>query len=415
MDELKKIFVHLPAYREPELVPTIENALETAKHPERLTFGIFAQIHPSDSFNDDLNKFIGKPGFSIKQIWWNESQGLPYARAKINKMMKNEDYILQLDAHHRFVNNWDEVLISMHESLENEGYNPVLTGYLPLYNPHTNEKSKEPWMQTPRRFFKENTIKIMPRPIPNWESLQKPIFSRFISGHFAFAKRKWAEEIKHDPNIFFFGEELNLTLRSFTHGYDLFHPHQIVIWHATLRLERLGKLVWDDLSVNDKISQSRARVRQLLRVEDSGIDLTNYDIGNKRTIREYEMYAGIHFKLQGFQLYTLEEKLPPNPIISNEEEWINSFKKVFEKETVMKFEDIPEKAKFLLIRFLNEKNEVCYENKQDVNSLWELIPGTFKKVDRFHVDIHDKSVFTVITEFVDEDFMVIQSWTELYE
>ena len=39
-----------------------------------------------------------------------------------------------------------------------------------------------------------------------------------------------------------------------------------------------------------------ARIRQLFGVEDNGIDLGPYTLGNKRTLREYEKYAGIHFE-----------------------------------------------------------------------------------------------------------------------
>lgn len=65
-------------------------------------------------------------------------------------------------------------------------------------------------------------------------------------GTFCFARSEWAREIRHDPDIYFSGEELNLTVRSYTHGYDLFHPHKLVIWHSTMREERSGILKWDD-------------------------------------------------------------------------------------------------------------------------------------------------------------------------
>ena len=34
---MRKIMIHLPAYREPELVPTIKNALESAAHQKEYT------------------------------------------------------------------------------------------------------------------------------------------------------------------------------------------------------------------------------------------------------------------------------------------------------------------------------------------------------------------------------------------
>ena len=52
MSKKSTIFLHLPAYREPELIPTIKDALDQAKYPKRLHFGICRQYEPSDGFDD---------------------------------------------------------------------------------------------------------------------------------------------------------------------------------------------------------------------------------------------------------------------------------------------------------------------------------------------------------------------------
>jgi hypothetical protein len=168
--------------------------------------------------------------------------------------------------------------------------------------------------------------------IGRWKELTKPYPARFLSGHFSFGSNKWAKEIRHDPNIFFAGEEINLTVRSFTHGYDLFHPHRVVIWHATMREERSNMLVWDDMSSRgDDMwwrgnNDARARIRQLLGVEERLLDLGEYDLGKTRSLKDYERYAGINFKRRAFQQYTKDNKIPPNPYPYNsEEEWEDSF------------------------------------------------------------------------------------------
>ena len=237
-----KILVHLPAYREPELVPTIEDCLKQAKNPKRVVFGICRQYNPDDKF-DDLDKYRKDKRFKIIDIPYKEAKGLPYARAKINEeLLDDEEYILQLDSHHRFAKDWDETLVDMHKGLEKKGFKPILTGYLPYYNPYKDPEGRceEPWQQQFACFYPHGTIFIRPGLLQDWKNRTEPVQSRFISGHFAFARAEWAKEIKHDPQIYFSGEELNLTVRSFTHGYDLFHPHKIVIWHATMREERSG-------------------------------------------------------------------------------------------------------------------------------------------------------------------------------
>ena len=329
------ILVHLPAYREPELIPTIESALKNAKNPERIHFGICRQFNPDDGF-DNVDKYRKDTRFKIKDIPYEEAKGLAYARGIINdELLTDEDFVCQLDSHHRFAENWDETLINWYFELKDDGYNPLICGYLPYYNPFNDpaERVQEPWQSEAASFYPFGTIFIRPTAVKGgWKHLTKPDPARFISGHFCFGPNIWAKEVRHDPNIFFAGEELNLTIRSYTHGYDLFHPHRVVIWHATMREERSGKLVWDDQSKRGDgtwwkgNNTARSRIRQLLGVEDNGHDLTGYGLGNVRTVRDYEKYAGINFSKKSFQKYTKDNLFPPNPYpYKNEKEWEDSF------------------------------------------------------------------------------------------
>jgi hypothetical protein len=333
----KTILVHLPAYRDPELIPTINDALKNAKYPKRIHFGICRQFCEQDTF-DNLDEFRNDPRFHIMDVPYKEAKGLPWARAQINEtLLTNQDYILQLDSHHRFAKDWDKTLIDMHSGLEARGYKPILAAYLPLYTPFNDPggRSMEPWQQQFVCFYPHGTIFIRPSLLTGWQDMTEPPMSRFLSGHFCFARSEWAKEIRHDPDIYFSGEELNLTVRSYTHGYDMFHPHKLVIWHSTMREERSGMLKWDDdskLGVDwwNKQELARKKIRVLLRTEeDPNIDLTGYDLGTVRTLRDYEKYAGFNFKNKAVQTYTLENNYPPNPYIHDDELWELSFAKSF--------------------------------------------------------------------------------------
>ena len=330
----EKIFIHLPAYREPELIPTIQSALENARHPDRLVFGICRQYNPEDGF-DNLDRYENDKQFKIYHLHYEKAKGLAYARAIINEeLLEDEDFVLQLDSHHRFNKHFDVKLIKWYKDLQKDGHNPLICGYLPYYDPFNDPDGRvqEPWFSEPASFYPHGTIFIRPTGFKDdWTKFPKPVPARFISGHFCFGPNKWAKEIKHDTDIYFAGEELNLTIRSYTHGYDLFHPHEVIIWHATMRTERAGMLAWDDNHKRnnnkwlEQTNQARAKIRQLLGVEDNGFDMTGYDIGTVRTIRDYEKYAGIHFAKKSFQKYTQERSLPPNPVIEDEKEWEDSF------------------------------------------------------------------------------------------
>ena len=156
------IFIHLPAYREPELIPTIKDALAQAKYPKHLRFGICRQFHPDDGF-DNLDDYRTDTRFKIIDIPHEQAKGLPYARYRINELITDEDFILQLDSHHRFVKHWDQELLTMHTGLETKGFKPILTGYLPYYNPFNDpaERTMEPWQQQFASFYPHGTIFIL--------------------------------------------------------------------------------------------------------------------------------------------------------------------------------------------------------------------------------------------------------------
>jgi hypothetical protein len=376
---MRTILLHLPAYREPELVPTIKDALAQAEFPERVHFGICRQFNPEDGF-DNVDEFRDDPRFKIYDMPYEQAKGLPYARAIINEqLLEDEDFVLQLDAHHRFTKNWDSTLIEWYDELKNEGHNPLICGYLPYYNPFNDpaDRVQEPWFSEAASFYPHGTIFIRPTGFAmDWKQFNKPVPARFISGHFCFGPNQWAKDVKHDPDIYFSGEELNLTVRSYTHGYDLFHPHRLIIWHATMREERSGKLVWDDQSKRGddmwwrQQDIGRAKIRQLLRVEDNGYDLTGYDLGTSRTLRDYEKYAGIHFKKKSFQKWTQQNQLPPNPSIENEQEWEDSFMHSFYHLVDIQTWYLPEKDyDFILVAFDDEEGIGIESDTVDGNML----------------------------------------------
>jgi hypothetical protein len=322
------ILVHLPSYRDPEMVPTVKDALKNAKYPERVHFGICRQYKKEDGF-DSLEEFVNDERFNIYEVDYTQAKGLAWARAQINdKLLTDQDYVLQLDSHHRFAQDWDETLIEMYKGLEEKGHRPVIGGYLPLYTPFNDPagRTMDVWQSQFRCFYPFHTIFIGPGLLEGWQDMTEPVRARFLSGHFCFARAEWAREVRHDPNIYFAGEEINLSVRSYTHGWDLFGLHKLVIWHSTMREERSGICKWDDdakrgVDWTTKENEGRRRIRVLFGVEeDPNIDFGVYGLGDKRTVHDYEKYAGVCFKDKSVQKYTAENKLPPNPFPLGAEE-----------------------------------------------------------------------------------------------
>ncbi len=330
--EENTIFVQMASYRDNQLVPTLEDMLKNAKNPQNLTICVCWQHAKEDEW-DNLDQFKEDPRFKIIDVDYKQSKGVCWARNQIQQYYNGEKYTLQLDSHHRFVKNWDEELISMMELLNKKGHKkPVLTAYIPSFNPENDpaERHQEPWKMNFDRFIPEGAVFFLPASIENWKNLKAPIPSRFYSAHFCFAPGSFAEEIQHDPNYYFHGEEISIAVRAFTHGYDLFHPHKVVVWHEYTRKGRTKQ--WDDDPIwIERNNNSHKRNRKLFEMdgEIKDINFGKYDFGTARSLEDYERYSGLNFKKRAVQQYTLDHKLPPNPSIKNPVEYERSFLNIF--------------------------------------------------------------------------------------
>jgi len=382
---MERILIHLPAYREPELVPTIKSALENAEFPERLVFGICRQFNPEDGF-DNVDEFRNDKRFKIKDIPYLEAKGLPYARAVINEeLLDDEEFVVQLDSHHRFLQDWDTELIEMMKMTGSE--KPIITSYAGMYRPSDNQLlNVEPYKMVASNFTPGGTILFRPHTIENWQTLDKPIPARFVSGHFFFTIGKHCEEYKYDPNIYFAGDEISLSIRSFTLGYDLFHPHKTVVWHEYTREGRTKH--WTDFNTDnlstgvvekpwwEMDNDSKRRLRHMLQEEDNNIDLGEYGLGNVRTHRDYELYAGINFKEKRLHDDTLRGVNPP---INDETEWYLRQKQVFELEL-----DIPHTENFSFIYIGIEDKEGTVIHRQDLTSYEPKLNVSIESYERPH-------------------------------
>jgi hypothetical protein len=311
------IFIQIASYRDPELLPTIRDCIANAKHPENLRFGIAWQ-HSEEDIWDTLDEFKNDSRFRIIDIPHKETKGTCWARYQIQQLWEDEKYTLQLDSHHRFVKNWDAMLITMVKNLQKAGYpKPLLTAYVASYDP-TNDpdaRATEPWWLVFDRFTPAGVVFFKPATVPLWKHRTLPYPSRFYSGHFAFTLGQFCKEVPHDPNFLFHGEEISIAARAYTWGYDMFAPHKVVVYHEYTRRHRPRKS-WDDLKDWHQWDQaSLARNRRLLNIDgerDSTEDFGQFGFGPQRTLEEYEQFAGIKFEIRGVQQSTLDDKEPPN-------------------------------------------------------------------------------------------------------
>jgi Glycosyltransferase (GlcNAc) len=305
-----RIFISIAAYRDPQLIPTVEDCIAKARYPDALRFGICWQHAPHEKLS--LNRQDER--FRVLDVDFRESKGACWARTEVMKLWRGEEWFLQVDSHCRFARDWDEKLLQF--AKQTESPKPILTTYASPFTPGENEILQGSPLQMGFQGFTAEGIPYMkPLAIPQWQSRKTPMRARFLSAGFLFTRGKFVEEVGYDPELYFLGEEAALTLRAFTNGYDLFHPCETIVSHDYVRADATKH--WDDHTYPNQPSRdwgeldlhSKDKVRRLL----AGEPVDTCGLGSTRTLEEYERYAGISFRLRKVQDYTLRAEEPPNP------------------------------------------------------------------------------------------------------
>jgi len=374
---MSTIFIQIASFRDPQLNPTLEDMINKSKYPQNLRIGICNQYNVEDEFT--LENYRNDDRFKIIDVLDVDSLGVCWARNQVQQLYDNEDYTLQIDSHMRFEQDWDETLINMIKDLQSKGYSkPLLTGYVSSFDPDNDPQGRvtEPWRMTFDRFIPEGAVFFLPEVIPGWREMTKPIPARFYSAHFCFTLGQFSKEVQHDPNYYFHGEEISVGVRAYTHGYDLFHPHRVIIWHEYTRKGRTKQ--WDvDLTWYKKNESSHLRNRKLFGMDGEVFnpnDFGIYGFGTERTLEDYEKYAGIKFNIRGVQQYTLDKKYPPNPSYDNDEDYVKSFSSIFKHCIDIHFSQVQEKDyDFWVVAFHNKKDETLFRQDADENEVNRML------------------------------------------
>jgi len=309
------IFIFIASYCDPELPRTLDDCIQNAKHPDRLRFGICWQYDTQQPV--DIEKFRKDDRFKFVEYPIEESQGGTWARYKAQKFWNGEPYTLQIDSHMKFETEWDRKLIQMMKRLPSD--KPLITANSPVF-----------WYDEQGTLHKDTKRGVPTHKVVNWsENLgwsiwadygkpteEFPARTRFITGNFVFTLGKWNVEVPQDPGHYYWGEEWNLAIRSFTHGYDLFLPEEIVVWHM-LHQQGPPRRHWEQGRdvVNRKNAIAFERLHALIFSDDEQDQekLGKYGLGSVRTKHEYEMFAGMDFKTKRAHPDVFEGK-NPNPV-----------------------------------------------------------------------------------------------------
>ena len=249
------IFVSIAAYRDSETGPTLRDLFATAKFPDRIRVGLVLQVdtRPSPE-NEDATTILSQ--LPRQEPWWNDqvrvlqldarwSTGPCNARAMAETLYRSEDYILQIDAHMRFRQNWDVFLIQqLHQCPQPQ--RSVLTAYPVGYQlPNEVPNETRGTLLVPWKFDANGMLRIKGRLFRQQrprDDDDKPVLCHLYAAGFNFSRGP--PPVPYDGTLhhLFFGEESSMAVRLFTAGYDTYAPSQSVVYHLWTRSHRPSTL-----------------------------------------------------------------------------------------------------------------------------------------------------------------------------
>ncbi len=296
---MASIFVQIAAYRDFEVTPTILDAIKQSSGNHTINFGVHTVYLEESEINvPDL------PNVKHAESKAPDNIGLGIGRALAHQFYDGEDYYLQCDSHSRFIKGWDEVAIHSVLNYQIQGiHKPLLTMYpanywYPSLDAKFVEKDVLSSGQLRNISLHENPDQFRKTRIPLQTAMpivDGSVFVKSVSGGSIFTVNGFQP---FNTDIAFYGEEIWLAARAYTHGFDIVVPDEQYMYHLYYNHNKPAeinkrKLLWadfpDQFNALDVISKDL--IYKTLTEGTTGDML----LGTERTIAEYGIFAGLDF------------------------------------------------------------------------------------------------------------------------
>jgi len=294
------IFISIAAYCDPVLRFTIERALALARRPEQLRFGVVDQ-----SPGDTPRLAIQGEGARLQLVRIDplDARGPCWARAIAMTLYDGEDWFFQIDSHMDFDEGWDETLIAAAQSLLPGRAGIAISAYPHPFVFEGDQPVHKPTTTGVLAHVVKPGSQFQPgHPVLGFEAHPAaspvPLPGFHVGAGCLFAPGTFVQTFPYDPYLYFHGEEQALSLRLFTHGWDIFHMPALPIYHLYNTGEGSRPLHWD-ASHDERRGQrwwsleqrSRNRLAALVAGEPLGV----YGLGTVRSVADYAAFSGIDY------------------------------------------------------------------------------------------------------------------------
>eukprot|EP01062_Namystynia_karyoxenos_P050346 TRINITY_DN3907_c0_g1_i1.p1 TRINITY_DN3907_c0_g1~~TRINITY_DN3907_c0_g1_i1.p1 ORF type:complete len:657 (+),score=170.84 TRINITY_DN3907_c0_g1_i1:92-1972(+) len=324
------IFVSMAAFRDIDAQNTLVSMFEKAKYPHRIFVGVVCQVHPGDdppcvppNWAEACQRDLFCPSDQVRLRTFNAafSEGPTHARGLAAAMYRGEDFFLMMDAHNRFVQDWEEKLVSMHRSCPSERC--VLSHYPqglnmsdpnnphPLFTPPgTRLEDDQQVAYLCNGEWHERSL------IKNFRAMMIPVGAElhpqpYSGAGLLFGPGRMIIEVPFDPHLRYVwdGEEFLYNARLWTWGYDLYSPYDNVLFHHYNRPTTKHYHAEDTYRKHGYVREgsSYRRLQYILGMTHKGtnqplvdpdtqeqaviIGLPKYGLGTRRNMSEFWRYS----------------------------------------------------------------------------------------------------------------------------
>lgn len=292
-DMTSRICIQIPAYCDSELIPTVTSFLMTAANPKRISFAICLQ-------DDDMSKLAYIKSLSncrVTHFSKNDAPGLCAARYECNQLIEDEEYVLHCDSHMRAAKCWDITLIRLLKECGDS--KAILSGYPLDYEPYFRLISYDDTFteKVPDDTALVSVFSRFDGDMPRFRGIFKHgvtsnIRGLFISGGCVFARSYLDKLCPSDPEMFFMADEFSMDIRYYTHGFNVYHPRFMPIWHLYGRTDgdtKAERFNTSDASCDIRREREKQRMKALLA---SSIT-SEFGIGTVRTVDDFLQHSGL--------------------------------------------------------------------------------------------------------------------------
>eukprot|EP00656_Telonema_subtile_P023211 TRINITY_DN2456_c0_g1_i9.p1 TRINITY_DN2456_c0_g1~~TRINITY_DN2456_c0_g1_i9.p1 ORF type:complete len:656 (-),score=148.10 TRINITY_DN2456_c0_g1_i9:330-2297(-) len=314
------IFISIAAYRDPMCHTTIKNALQWAKYPERLVFGVVEQnavgdepcTHTRKPCKEDPTQLICKHRDNIRvdSVPAQQARGPTFGRHRADQMYNGEYFALQIDAHMYFVEHWDEECIRQFNASKNEY--AVLSTYPSEAKRKPNVIHGHSQLKTTpgickARFLEDGLVrhggavefKVDPKMVGHGD---EPVLHPWWAAGLSFSRGHKVVRVPNDccTPMTFNGEEFSMAWRQWTHGYDHYTFRRTVVLHLYYR-KKQPHLFWENTQTFPFMKeQSARRLHELFGmtpmdkdIKFNNKDMQKYGPGKRRPLSKLFKVFGV--------------------------------------------------------------------------------------------------------------------------